>query len=669
MGYEMQPSFLRRRVLVAVAPDDMQAIELVKAMRALGLTVIIAATIGLASQADDVAVCVVVLHPDRWRSVPSVMTAMRRNPRFMIPVLEEPMSLPRAAWATEPFYLAEEMLAETAKALVTLIRHHLQTVSEQEVNVLMQERAGSNPWLRELEESASAAWLREPEIVSSAPAHKKRPGSNLAHYIQLCWPLAFILCISFLTYYFFQLSVTTNTEATTPMATTSTWRNHVYSTIVPGQECDTGGADWEVPDYYKGIATPTASDPVTATPRQSTPTPQLILDNSIVTTCQQDGVLLTHTSHYAAFASMIFTSRGLPLPHHYSTQIMASVVNTSKAAVFKLGVRDQSGSDMSGTELGYGNDVLQVGINGAWEIVRYNNTTNAIDVRYARGFVPAAQNYILAADVNGPAMTFTINQHTVATIIDTTYPDSYGISFGLSDAGAKEPPSALFSHFTYTPLPDSLPKNDAEVRSTAYAQANAAANQLRRQSYSALVPGFACDHGQGQWQPTSEIEGYITTHCLAQGLSVEQKAHIKNMGRIPFYGLDGFVYGNYCVKVDVDLKRSNDNWAGLSTRINTQGASYTFLIRNDGNWKIVRYDNNGAGYQLAAGRVAPRDSYTLEAESNVDNQSLQIDSVPVASVHDVFLNTTDHIELNTLPGSKGAAATTIFSNFTFTPLP
>ncbi|GCE21760.1 hypothetical protein [Dictyobacter kobayashii] len=293
MGYEMQPSFLRRRVLVAVAPDDMQAIELVKAMRALGLTVIIAATIGLASQADDVAVCVVVLNPEKWRSTPSVVTAMRRNPRYMIPVLEEPMNLPRAAWGSEPFYLSETP-AETAKALVALIRHHLQSMSEHEINAIMQ-RANIQPW------------LREPEPFAPVVEYKKAPPHKLAHYLQLCWPLAFILCVSFLTYYFFQLSATTNTEATTPMATTSTWRNHPYSALVPGQECDLGGADWEVPTYYKGTATPAASED--ATPVS---TPQVILDNSTVTTCQQSGVLLTHTNHYAAFSSLVFTSRGLP---------------------------------------------------------------------------------------------------------------------------------------------------------------------------------------------------------------------------------------------------------------------------------------------------------------------------------------------------------------------
>ncbi|GCE21761.1 hypothetical protein [Dictyobacter kobayashii] len=296
---------------------------------------------------------------------------------------------------------------------------------------------------------------------------------------------------------------------------------------------------------------------------------------------------------------------------------------------------------------------MQVGVDGSWKLVRYNNVTNNVDVRFARGFVQPSQSYTISADINGPVMTFTINQHTVATISDATYPDSYGISFGLSDAGAKEPPSALFSHFAYTPLSDSPQEKAVEASSTATAQVNAASSEATTQpAYSAPIPGFGCDHGPGQWQPVNEADQYVTTHCLSHALNVTQREHSKNMGRISFYGLDGNFPSNYSVKVGVDLKKSNNNWAGLSTRVNEQGASYTFLVRNDGNWSMRRYDDRGASHQLAAGRVARHDSYILEAVTNEETLSLQINGGRVASVHDAFLSTTDHIELNTLSGSK-----------------
>jgi hypothetical protein len=309
MGYEMQPSFLRRRVLVAVAADDTRAIELVQAMRAQGLTVMIATTVGLASQADDVAVCVVVLHPEVWRATPSIVTAMRRNPRFMIPVLEEPMMLPRAAWATEPFYLTDSP-AQSAKALVTFIRHHLQVVSERELASVMQHSMPVHPWLREYEPF-------EPPVVT-----RKAQRRLLPNFLRLCWPLAFLLCVSFLTYYFLQLSSLSDTRADTQStATNSTWLDHPYAAAVPGAGCDSGPADWEVPDFYKGVVTPTSTSTSTAEGATASATPQVIVDKSTTTTCQKDGLLLTHMDHYAVFTSMLFASKGLPLPQHFKTQI------------------------------------------------------------------------------------------------------------------------------------------------------------------------------------------------------------------------------------------------------------------------------------------------------------------------------------------------------------
>ncbi|WP_233097923.1 hypothetical protein [Dictyobacter vulcani] len=536
----MQPSFLRRRVLVAAAPDDRKAIELVKVMRSLGLTVIMATTIGLAAQADEVAVCVIILHPDTWRGTPSIITAMRQHPRHMIPVLEAPMNLPRGSWAIEPFYLMDAPL-ETARALVGLIRQHLQTMLEHEQAMSLQQ-------------TQLHPWLRSPDACAPTFPPPKKPVSNLLHYLLLSWPLAFVLCVSFLAYYFFQLNATINTQANTTPTVVSTWRDHPYSVAVPGVGCDPGSADWILSGAYKEQPI----EPAESKAGRATPPAQLIQDKSIISTCQQDGALLTHISHYDTFASMIFASKGLPLPQHYATQITATSVNTSPAAVFKFGVRDQSGSDMSGTESGYGNDVLQLGVNGAWELVRYGNSSNAVEKRYARGFVTPAQSYKLSADSNGPVMSFSINDQHIATIIDAAYADSYGISFGLRDPGIHTPPSVLFSHFSYMPLA-------ATYAGTPEASASATAQAIKTgmlaTPYIASVPGFGCDPGTGQWQPITEADQHISTRCTAHGLSVAQKQGIRSVSRIPFYWQDGNFPTNYRLKVTVDLKRSNN--AGL----------------------------------------------------------------------------------------------------------
>lgn len=643
MGYEMQPSFLRRRVLVAVASDDVQAIELVQAMRAQGLTVMIATTVGLASQADDVAVCVIVLHPETWRATPSIVTAMRRNPRFMIPVLEEPMALPRAAWATEPFYITDSP-AQSAKALVTFIRHHLQIVSERELAVVTQ-RSTIHPWLREYEPF-------EPPAIVQKPQRR-----NLSRFLRLCWPLAFLLCVSFLTYYFLQLSSLSSSKADTQSANkTSTWLDHPYAAAVPGANCDGGPADWEVPGYYKGFVTPTA----TAGGRTASATPQVIIDKSVTTTCQKDGLLLTHMNHYAAFATLLFTSKGLPLPDHFKTQITATSVNVSAAAVFQLGVRDQSGSDMSNTNTGYGNDAIQVGVDGSWQVVRYNNTTDAVDIRLARGFVKPAKSYTLTAESNGSLMTFSINNQLVSMIIDPMYAKSYGVSFGLSDAGAKTPPSALFSHFVYEPL---AATQQLVSRNKATGTAEAIHGTLS--PYLAATPGFDCDHGKGQWQPLPE---HVTLQCLSSGLAVSQSSSENDVGGVPFYWLDGNFPTNYNVQTQIDLKNAHTGRAGLTLRTDAQDAGNAFFVGSDGKWSIVSSDDAGKSHQVATGHTVPHTIYTMEIVADSMTQRFLLNGVLIHAIQDVPVTMTDHIELSLLPGVHSPSRTTIFSDFLFTPL-
>jgi hypothetical protein len=644
MGYEMQPSFLRRRVLVAVAADDTRAIELVQAMRAQGLTVMIATTVGLASQADDVAVCVVVLHPEVWRATPAIVTAMRRNPRFMIPVLDEPMTLPRAAWATEPFYITDSP-TQSAKALVTFIRHHLQVISERELASVMQRSMTIHPWLREYEPF-------EPPVITS-----KAPPRQLPHFLRLCWPLAFLLCVSVLTYYFLQLSSLSNSRADTQNSSeTSTWLDHAYASAVPGADCDSGPADWEVPEYYKDVVPATAEGGIT------TATPQVIVDKSVTTTCQKDGLLLTHLNHYAAFASMLFASKGLPLPQHFKTQITATAINASSSAVFQLGVRDQSGSDVSDKNSGYGNDVLQVGVDGSWQVLRYNNSTDAVDMRFSKGFIKPAQRYTLTAESNGSLMTFSIDGQLVSTIIDPLYPKSYGISFGLSDAGAATAPSALFSQFTYEPLAAT-----PQVLSRTKVAATAQAIHGTLFPYVAVKPGFDCDRGKGQWQPLSEAEGHVTQRCLATALAVSQKASEKDVGHIPFYWLDGNFPTSYKIQVLINLKHAPTSSAGLSVRGDAQDAGDAFFVRKDGHWSVVRYDDAGKSYQEASGHVAAHLTYTLETSSDAMTQRFLLNGVLVYTSQNISA-ITDHIELSMLPGSHLSPETTQFSDFLFTPL-
>ncbi len=647
MVHETQPTSPRQQVLVAAAPNDPQAIGLVQELRLLGLSTTLAETLELASLADEVAVCIIVLRPLKWRTTPSITTAMRCNPCSMIPVLAEPMLLPGGSWATEPISI-KESLAETAQELETLISGYLQKVPEPE-SAFVEQHSTNGPL------TGSPALFVRPPI-----SRKIRPWKNIRYLLlAIVLLLGVGLLIRYAPHSLKLPSIQVPIQATT---TTNALLDRPYTAVVPGPGCDAGGANWQTGLYYKAPVTPTASTATASV--QGTPTFQVVTDNSIVTTCQHNGLLVKHTAHFDAIADVFFATDGLALPHHFSTQITATVVAATGMAEFALGVRNQSGAPTTnGLNNGYGDDSLDVGVDGRWETVRYNDTTDQVDARFSTGFVQPAKTFILAAEVDGPLMIFSINGQKVTTVVDTTYPSSYGLDFGISDYDAKSPPSALFSHFVYTPLLDTHVTTPAIV-ATATAQA-AKDDQI---SYMALVPGFGCDKGAGQWKPASEAEDYVTTRCLPNGLAVSQGSTEQYVGRVSFYWLNGNFPANYQVKARIDVSGLNGGCAGIRTRTGEQTGGYVFLVCSDGAWQIEIIDSNGNGHQLAQGQVTQRSSYSMEATSNGPIQSLSLDGVQVASVSDKTYTTTDDIEL-TLSLLQGSAGTAVFSNFVFMPLP
>ncbi len=643
MEHETQPTSSRQQVLVAAAPNDPQAIGLVQELRILGLSITLAETVELASLADEVAVCIIVLRPVQWRTTPSIATAMRCNPRSMIPLLAEPMPLPNGSWATEPISI-KESLVETAKELETLITGYIQTVPEPE-SAFVEQHSTNGPLTR-----LPASFVRPP--ISS----KTRSWKN-KRYLFLVFVL--LLGVGLLIRYAPHSLKPTSNQATT---TNNALLDHPYTAAVPGPGCDAGGANWQTGEYYKAPVTPTAS--TATTPVQGTPTPQIIVDNSTVTTCQQNGLLVKHTAHFDLLAEVFFASNGLALPRHFSTQITATIVAATGTAYFHLGVRNQGGAPTtSGPNNGYGDDSLEVGVYGRWDAVRYNDTTDKMDARFSTGFVQPAKSFTLAAEVDGSLMTFSINGQKVTTVVDTIYPDSYGIDFGISDPDAKSAPSALFSHFVYTPLLDTHVTTPATV-------ATATAQTVRNDQtpYMAPVPGFGCDKGVGQWKPASQAQDYVTTHCLPNGLAVSQGSSAHYLGRVFFYWLNGNFPANYKVKAQIAVSGLNGGCAGIRTRTGEQTGGYAFFVCSDGTWQIISYDSNGNGHHLAQGQVAQRSSYSMEATSNGPMQSLSLDGAQVASVSDKTYTTTDHIEL-ILFHLQGSAGTAVFSNFVFMPLP
>ncbi|GHO99213.1 hypothetical protein KSF_092610 [Reticulibacter mediterranei] len=223
------------------------------------------------------------------------------------------------------------------------------------------------------------------------------------------------------------------------MSLTDSLLTRPYSATVPGSRCDLGGARWAIGQYFK-----------TSSGVQETP--QTAFDTTTEMTCKPDGLLVTKKDHFNYYATLVFEDRdSTALPRHFKTQITSTIVSSQQASV-ELGVRVQKPGITDSEDSGYGNDTLTVREDGTWEVRRVGNTSGSVAAVLAHGKVQPAKTFTLAAEVNGPAMTFSINGHTVATVSDTTYQNSHGISFGVADPTAKSSLSALFSHFTYTPL-------------------------------------------------------------------------------------------------------------------------------------------------------------------------------------------------------------------------
>ena len=64
----MQPTSAKRQVLLVASPDDPQATQLATALRASGISIVIANTIALAARADEFAICIIILRPGQWRT-------------------------------------------------------------------------------------------------------------------------------------------------------------------------------------------------------------------------------------------------------------------------------------------------------------------------------------------------------------------------------------------------------------------------------------------------------------------------------------------------------------------------------------------------------------------------------------------------------------------------
>ena len=393
---------------------------------------LVANTLALASRADEFAVCIIILRPGQWRTTPVITTAIRCNPCYMVPVLAEPMSLPNSSWSTDAVNI-KEPLSETVHELAEIINKRLQSVVQDAQ--IDQKQFNKNAFLQP---------KVLPTLRSTIYRRNRMRLNSIRKYVLIA--LLFVLLSGIGIYYLshskFASQSTNVLPEGSPISLSSFGQS--YTINVPGPDCNTlGNSRWSVGEYFKTAETSTATAVNTNTAPKETPTPHVIVDNSTKTTCRQDGLYVEHTDHYSNFAEIFFHGNEQEaLPQHFSTQITANALNASNAATFTLAVRSQIAGEAS-YDRGYGNEDLDVGVDGSWRTVRINDETDQVDKTFTRGYVKPSQTVTMGAEVEGARITFYINGQKVTTIVDTTYANGYSIGFGLGDSKAKSPPRSL----------------------------------------------------------------------------------------------------------------------------------------------------------------------------------------------------------------------------------
>lgn len=601
-------------ILVAAGPQDERAVALVQAARKAGLRVTFAETVSVAARASEAAACVVLLRPDTWKAQ-TIATVMRAKPACLIPVLAEPMELPRGPWTHESISAGDEPeLAE--QEVIQALRSYL--------------AQRPTPIPRRNTDPLTLNAILQPK--------KRRRRMNPRPFFTAMLILLIVGLGVALGYRYYTSQPGQRATASSTSTVPTTVPRVVYQAKTPGQNCDTGGGQWTQSNRY-------VKDKKTE-----------IIDRYTTLQCQPDGSLLTRSGDYRFYSTIFFDglSEAQPIAPHYLAQVNAAIVSGDARADVAMEVHSNSG---------YGRYRFDINTLGHWEA----NTTSTVDGtplnRLAIGFFPkAAKTYTLAVEVNGPVMTFWIDNTKVTTVTDTTYTYNDSLSFAFADDTAHNPISALFSNFQYTELaPSTLSTPQALATATEQAQASA------HTAYKARVPGYGCDQSAGQRQPLADEEISGKLHCTPGGMQLTAPANAQTITEEIFYWLNGHFPQNYKVSATIDMSATYNGCAGLGTRTNEHGSSYVFIICASGVWQIALLTDTL--HLLAQGQVNAQNVYIITAKADSSSQSLYINGQLIKTVHDSHLKNTTRLSLLVGLYLSSRANTATFSNFIFTPLP
>jgi len=412
------------------------------------------------------------------------------------------------------------------------------------------------------------------------------------------------------------------------LGNTNTATGSAYSATKPGPNCDTGSGQWQNVD-----------------------------DPAVMISCQNNGLLITRQANSNTVGEVFFkgTSRTAAFPLSYRVQIDAAVQSGDSDVGVGLHVHVQQSG---------GGHLFYARASGEWEAELAKGSGQPTYM--ALGFLPrGSKSYHLEVDVQGPVMTFSIDGKQVDAITENSFSETDGIGLALSDPQATVNASALFSNFTYTPLPAPTisPGN-------AVATATATAKQAVSMPYRVTVPGPGCDTRGGQWAPPSVFgDTFTVTKCTKSGLQMTEPAGKVPLGLVGFFNRDGSFPANYSASVKITMSQLHQGCAGVMLRGDLENANgYFYLVCDIGKWLLFNFDSGGNLNLLSSGQVARQSSYTLTASVGNGSETLSINGKALGQANDGTLTKTNFIALVVLPLQKTASSAATFANFAFTPL-
>src|SRR5579875_1863458 len=301
----------RAKVLIAAAPGDPRAIRLANDLRDMGWDVLLAETPDVATTHAAEAICIAVLRPRYWNA-PPIAAMVSADPPYLIPVLAEPMSLPRGPWSFEPIpmnspqQVAEEVAqaAEDGARALGLRRPSVPRNSAPRPLVpFAAESSGAG--------SMSRTAMR-PQVLQTtgeAPAAAENDNSRTITAV-ISVILLVIVLIAGYKYALPHFKHFLGQSDATPVPAAM----RAYSTAKPGPGCDTNGGVWEP-----------LSDP------------------SLKGSCATDGYTLTKSGNFDVAGEIFFDGRNNVLfPADYSVSVTATILSGDATTAVGLEVHRQT---------------------------------------------------------------------------------------------------------------------------------------------------------------------------------------------------------------------------------------------------------------------------------------------------------------------------------------